>query len=56
MAQIKRGFTIVELIVVMAIVGLLVAFMFVALNPTARLEQARDAIRQKDTIESEVAR
>ncbi len=48
MDETKKGFTFIELIVILAIVGLLVAFVFVALNPTDRLEQAHDAVRQTD--------
>jgi prepilin-type N-terminal cleavage/methylation domain-containing protein len=47
----KLGFTLVELLIVIAIIGVLVAVIFVALDPATRLAQARDAVRQNDVGE-----
>jgi len=47
----KRGFTLVELLIVIAIVAILVAIIFVALDPATRFAQARDAIRQNNVGE-----
>ncbi len=47
----KRGFTIIELVIVIAIIGVLLAVIFVALDPATRLQQARDAVRQNDVQE-----
>ena len=46
-----KGFTLVELLVVLAIIAILVAVIFVALDPAARFAQARDAVRQNDVGE-----
>ncbi|MBI2473230.1 type II secretion system protein [Candidatus Uhrbacteria bacterium] len=47
----KQGFTLVELLIVIAIVAILVAVIFVALDPATRFSQARDAVRQNDVGE-----
>lgn len=47
----QKGFTLVELLVVLAIIAILVAVIFVALNPAERFAQARDAVRQNDVGE-----
>jgi prepilin-type N-terminal cleavage/methylation domain-containing protein len=47
----KKGFTLVELLIVIAIVAILVAIIFVALDPATRFAQARDAVRQNDVGE-----
>lgn len=43
------GFTVIELLIVIAIIGVLLAIIFVALDPSARFGQARDAVREHDT-------
>lgn len=47
----QKGFTLVELLIVIAIIGILVAVIFVALDPAQRFGQARDAVRQNDVQE-----
>lgn len=42
------GFTLIELLVVVAIIAALAVAVFVALNPSARLQAARDARRTSD--------
>ena len=44
----SRGFTLIELIIVVAIIGLLAAALFVAVDPAKRLGEARDAQRWAD--------
>lgn len=39
----KKGFTLIELLVVIAIIGVMMAAVIVAINPTARLRDARDS-------------
>lgn len=46
-----KGFTAIELLIVIAIVGILVAVIFIALDPATRYGQARDAVRQDDVQE-----
>lgn len=44
----KRGFTLIELLMVVAIVSLLAVSVFVALNPSKRLRDTKDARRATD--------
>ena len=42
------GFTLVELIIVIAIIAILAAAIFVAIDPARRLNEARNARRSSD--------
>ena len=44
----SKGFTLIELLIVVAILGILAAAVLVAINPTKRTGQARDAGRKND--------
>ncbi|MCB9802551.1 prepilin-type N-terminal cleavage/methylation domain-containing protein [Candidatus Nomurabacteria bacterium] len=44
----KQGFTLIELIIVIAVIALLAAAVFVAVDPAKRIGQARDAQRWSD--------
>lgn len=46
--QNKKGFTLMELIIVIAVIALLAAATFVAVDPAKRIGQARDAQRWQD--------
>lgn len=43
-----RGFTLIEILLVIAIIGVLTVIIVVAINPSKRLAQARDAKRISD--------
>ena len=44
----QKGFTLVELLIVIAVIAILAAAVFVALNPLKRFQEARDASRWSD--------
>src|SRR3989344_8815315 len=44
----KPAFTLIELLIVIAILGILAAAVMVAINPGKRTKQARDAARKQD--------
>lgn len=44
----KKGFTLLEILLVIALIGILVTIIIVASNPIARLASARNDIRKSD--------
>jgi prepilin-type N-terminal cleavage/methylation domain-containing protein len=44
----KKGFTLIELIIVIAVIAILAAAIFVAIDPARRLHEARNARRWSD--------
>lgn len=51
----KKGLTLVELLVVVAILGVLSAILFAAVDPIAQLEKARDSRRKSDLAQIQKA-
>src|SRR5882762_9679809 len=47
--NVSRGFTLVELLIVMAVIGVLAAIVLVAINPIEQLARGRDASRISGT-------
>ena len=45
----KKGFTLIELLIVIGILAILAAIIYVAVDPTTRLQSARDAQRWSET-------
>src|SRR5437773_12488754 len=45
----KKGFTLVELLIVMAVIGVLAAIVLVAINPIEQLARGRDTARVQGT-------
>ncbi len=48
MKKLQKGFTLIEMLVVILIISTLAVTVFVALNPVKRLQDARDAKRWSD--------
>lgn len=46
--KIKKGFTLIEILLVVAILSILLVVVFAALNPATRLSETRDARRWND--------
>ncbi|MFA5076494.1 MAG: prepilin-type N-terminal cleavage/methylation domain-containing protein [Patescibacteria group bacterium] len=44
----KKGFTLVEMLIVVAVIAILVAIVYVALSPLERFRHARNSIRGSD--------
>jgi len=44
----KKGFTLLEILLVIAAIGILAAIVLIAINPNKQIAQARDTVRQVD--------
>ena len=51
----KKGFTLIELIIVIAIIALIAAAVFVSVDPAQRIGDAKDSVRVSDAIAIEKA-
>jgi len=51
----KNGFTLIELMIVITILGILVAILLMTINPTAQVSKGNDARRKKDVNRIRVA-
>lgn len=51
----SKAFTLIELIIVIAIIALIAAAVFVSVNPAKRLGDAKDAVRASDAVAIEKA-
>ncbi|MCB9802564.1 type II secretion system protein [Candidatus Nomurabacteria bacterium] len=53
--MIQRGFTLIELMIVIALIALMGSFIFVAIDPAKRIGEAKDAIRMSESLAMEKA-
>ncbi|MDD4333105.1 MAG: prepilin-type N-terminal cleavage/methylation domain-containing protein [Patescibacteria group bacterium] len=44
----QNGFTLIELLIVIVIIGILAVIIFAVLNPLARFQDSRDAVRREE--------
>jgi len=49
-AKLRSGFTLIEVLLVIAILAILAAVVIIALNPAKQLAEARDAQRRSDVL------